>query len=438
AAVGNPAAPGPEDGPASRNARDAASGWLLLGADGVVTLPAAGGDALAGLRGRDLSALVDGETLTPAAESTLALVVDADGRAVTPLTLPRALTDGAVEGGAVEGGAAEELALQVQLPGHSALAAAAGPGAAGSTQRQAAPVTPPQLLAPGSGQGKDPVALPPTLSANPDGEALTRSGMPIADAIAFDPGASQRAVAARQGRHMEGQPGRADDGLRQMLAGASLDRAGNAQRTELAMTAQATAASNDAEAALLAAAVQRGGEDVRQAGRASDTASLIAGVGASTQAVNGQDQPGRPPPLLNLLAAPSDPEFAPEFAGRLQMMVKNGVREANVQLHPAELGRLQLTVSTDGDQARIVIVAESAAARDAIEQSMPRLRDMLEQSGLQLAQGDVSQRERDRGDGAAGAASPGNLADFAAEPDAAGGGLSVSLAASDRLLDAYV
>jgi flagellar hook-length control protein FliK len=77
----------------------------------------------------------------------------------------------------------------------------------------------------------------------------------------------------------------------------------------------------------------------------------------------------------------------------MKTLVRDGVREARLQLHPAELGRLQVTVTTEGDQTKVVFTAETAAARDAIEQSMPRLRDMLEQSGLQLAQSDVGQRD---------------------------------------------
>ena len=87
--------------------------------------------------------------------------------------------------------------------------------------------------------------------------------------------------------------------------------------------------------------------------------------------------------------APDEAEFADEFTTRVKVLVRDGVREARIQLNPAELGRLQVTVSTEGDQARVSFVADNAAARDAIEQSLPRLREMLEQNGLQLAQSDV-------------------------------------------------
>lgn len=108
---------------------------------------------------------------------------------------------------------------------------------------------------------------------------------------------------------------------------------------------------------------------------------------------------------LAMPRAPSGSEFADELGARMQVMLRDGVRKAHIQLQPAELGRLQVTISTEGDQARVAFLADAGATRDAIEQSLPRLREMLEQNGLQLAQSDVGQRgfqrEESRPDGAA-------------------------------------
>lgn len=102
-----------------------------------------------------------------------------------------------------------------------------------------------------------------------------------------------------------------------------------------------------------------------------------------------QSQPRSPLPVP-LQHAPQDPAFPGELANRLQVFARNGMHEATLQLHPAELGRLQVSISTEGDQARVMFVADNAAAREAIEQSLPRLRELLAQSGLQLAHSDVS------------------------------------------------
>ncbi|MFV0277512.1 MAG: flagellar hook-length control protein FliK, partial [Parahaliea sp.] len=89
-------------------------------------------------------------------------------------------------------------------------------------------------------------------------------------------------------------------------------------------------------------------------------------------------------------AHPLGEQFAGELAVHLRAVARgNGVQEATLQLHPAELGRLHITLSTDGDQARVLFVADNVATRDAIEASLPRLRELLAQSGLNLADAGV-------------------------------------------------
>jgi len=92
--------------------------------------------------------------------------------------------------------------------------------------------------------------------------------------------------------------------------------------------------------------------------------------------------------------SPAGPAFDTELAGQLRIMVREGQSEARLQLNPPELGRLDIRVATEGDQARISFVVQGADARDALEQALPRLRDMLEQGGLQLARFDVSDQSR--------------------------------------------
>ena len=100
---------------------------------------------------------------------------------------------------------------------------------------------------------------------------------------------------------------------------------------------------------------------------------------------------------------PGTPQFSEELGGQVRVFVNNGLQEARLQLTPADLGKVQITINMEGDHARVVFVAETAIARDLLDQSMPRLREMLQQSGIQLAQGDVNdQAESQRRDGRTG------------------------------------
>jgi hypothetical protein len=85
-----------------------------------------------------------------------------------------------------------------------------------------------------------------------------------------------------------------------------------------------------------------------------------------------------------------EPSWDSEFVGRVNMVIKGGIQEARIQLSPPEMGRLEIKVTTDSDTAKVMFSVDNVAARDAIEQAIPRLRELLEQGGLQLSHAGVS------------------------------------------------
>ena len=93
---------------------------------------------------------------------------------------------------------------------------------------------------------------------------------------------------------------------------------------------------------------------------------------------------------FSMSSAVGDPGWDGEFVGRINMLVKGGVQEARIQLSPPDMGRLDIKISTEGDATKVVFAVENIAAKDAIEQAMPRLKDLLEQGGLQLSHSEVA------------------------------------------------
>lgn len=95
-------------------------------------------------------------------------------------------------------------------------------------------------------------------------------------------------------------------------------------------------------------------------------------------------------------------DAAQKMQERIQMMVSKNIQRADIRLDPPELGSMHVRIHTQGDQTTVQFQVQSAQARDAIEQTMPRLREMLEQQGLNLAESSVSEQQRERGEGANG------------------------------------
>ncbi|MDZ7784008.1 MAG: flagellar hook-length control protein FliK [Halioglobus sp.] len=142
----------------------------------------------------------------------------------------------------------------------------------------------------------------------------------------------------------------------------------------------------------------------------------VSGLGATLAAAYTDAGAAKAGHLPAINVAPQDPAFGDQLAGRVTMMVRDGQSEARVQLNPPELGRLDIRISTDGDQARIMVMAQGADTRDAIEQALPRLREMLEQSGLQLSRFDVSNGSGSRQGGAGPFAASGDSMDGDGDP----------------------
>ena len=79
-----------------------------------------------------------------------------------------------------------------------------------------------------------------------------------------------------------------------------------------------------------------------------------------------------------------------ELATHLRVLKSSGGGEARLQLHPAELGRMTVSLITEGDEARVLFVVDNPQAKQAVEASLPKLRDLMDEAGLSLTDADVS------------------------------------------------
>ena len=72
-------------------------------------------------------------------------------------------------------------------------------------------------------------------------------------------------------------------------------------------------------------------------------------------------------------------------------MVNQGISRAEIRLNPANLGPLEVRIDMENDQVNVAFSSRHADVREAVEQALPRLREMLEEKGLNLSDTDVSQ-----------------------------------------------
>lgn len=75
---------------------------------------------------------------------------------------------------------------------------------------------------------------------------------------------------------------------------------------------------------------------------------------------------------------------------RVSSMLRINNKEAEIRLDPPEMGSMQIRIRSDAEQAHINFVVQNQQAKEALEQSMPRLREMLAQQGLELGESTIS------------------------------------------------
>jgi len=86
-----------------------------------------------------------------------------------------------------------------------------------------------------------------------------------------------------------------------------------------------------------------------------------------------------------------DPAWGEQIGQRVMLMAANQLQTAEIRLTPAEMGPLRVQVSLDDGATNVSFHAQHAVTREAIEQALPRLREMLAENGLSLGQADVGE-----------------------------------------------
>lgn len=95
--------------------------------------------------------------------------------------------------------------------------------------------------------------------------------------------------------------------------------------------------------------------------------------------------------LIELNASIFQPaEWSDQFGEQISWLSNQQLKAASIKLNPPELGPMEVSIKMVQDQATVNINSHSVQVRDLIEQAIPRLKEMLEQQGLTLADVNVS------------------------------------------------
>lgn len=89
-------------------------------------------------------------------------------------------------------------------------------------------------------------------------------------------------------------------------------------------------------------------------------------------------------------------EWGDKLMGKLSWLTAKNLSVAEIHLTPPDMGPMEVRVRVQNDQANITVHAANPVVRDQLELNSHRLRDMLGEQGLALAQFDVSSNSQNQ------------------------------------------
>ncbi|MBK7461690.1 MAG: flagellar hook-length control protein FliK [Betaproteobacteria bacterium] len=81
--------------------------------------------------------------------------------------------------------------------------------------------------------------------------------------------------------------------------------------------------------------------------------------------------------------------WSQQFGEKIVWLAKNDQQSAQININPPELGPVQITLNLSGGEAKVTFASPHMEVRQAIENSLPQLKEMLLTAGINLGQTNV-------------------------------------------------
>ncbi len=94
-------------------------------------------------------------------------------------------------------------------------------------------------------------------------------------------------------------------------------------------------------------------------------------------------------PVFSVPTPVSDPAWGRAIGNQVIAMANVKMDKATIEINPPQLGPIEVQLKLDDKTAQVMFTAANPATRDAIENNLPRLSQMLSAGGLQLTDAQV-------------------------------------------------
>lgn len=125
--------------------------------------------------------------------------------------------------------------------------------------------------------------------------------------------------------------------------------------------------------------------------------NFVSKLNALSQAITQQTSLTPKIPVVGTPIAMQQGGWTEAVVDRVMYLSSQNLKSAEIQLDPAELGRLEVRIHMNNDQTQVSFASANAAVRDSLEGQMHRLREMFTQQGINLQDVTVSDSNQGRG-----------------------------------------
>ncbi|MGX5731762.1 flagellar hook-length control protein FliK [Pseudoxanthomonas beigongshangi] len=99
-------------------------------------------------------------------------------------------------------------------------------------------------------------------------------------------------------------------------------------------------------------------------------------------------------PLTSMTPDLRGDRFGDTLGTQMTWMAEQKIGHAHIRVSPGDLGAIEVSLRLDGDRVHADFSSAQPEVRQALQDSLPKLREMLGQQGFQLAQADVGHRQQ--------------------------------------------
>jgi len=85
-------------------------------------------------------------------------------------------------------------------------------------------------------------------------------------------------------------------------------------------------------------------------------------------------------------------DFSNAVKDKVMVMINQKIKQLEIRLDPPELGSMQVRLNLQNEQATVNFIVQNQQAKEALEQNIGKLKDMLAESGVDVGEANIEQR----------------------------------------------